>query len=368
MIAEIREIPGRQPVGRAYSGIHYGTPGGRPVLMYFGGAHNSHQGNDVEIFDLRTNTWERQYEPEFCPETDERCMVIRGGSAVNFLSPLGRPYVQHTYQMIAWDQSRGGFVCHLRPAGTFLYRVEDASWRALAGPHAPSSPFVPFGGDVHTHGLVSNDPLPIRAILTMPLPKGGVWELRRSGWERIAENPTEAWSTPYSTWVPEWRAHLVRCWDKWWVLNEDLSWAGIAGGPDLDSFDYGDGCVLGMRHRGQQPVEVRVLGLWSNAHLWDDAWEQVQTTGDRAVGLYGGDGATAPVLRYDPERNRWIYLQVDVGEDGHGGPCRTFEVKLVKTAVSKREGRVPQARRLLAEARAALIEAEEVLAEVPDDE
>jgi hypothetical protein len=136
--------PSRNPVGRSYSGIHYGDG----KLMYLGGGHGSYPGNDVELYDATTNVWTQQYAPEICDRARPECGAIYGGSAVPFLSPTGRPHVLHTYQQIAWDSTRCKFVAVLRPAGTFTYDPTSSKWTAIAGGHVPGNTFSLGGGDV----------------------------------------------------------------------------------------------------------------------------------------------------------------------------------------------------------------------------
>lgn len=50
------------PVGRRASSIVYGDG-----IFYFGGGGQSHPGNDVELFDIASNTWNQQYQPECLP-------------------------------------------------------------------------------------------------------------------------------------------------------------------------------------------------------------------------------------------------------------------------------------------------------------
>ena len=51
------------PVGRAFSGVAAGDG----KIFMFGGGHQSHPANDVELFDITTNTWTQPYRPECAP-------------------------------------------------------------------------------------------------------------------------------------------------------------------------------------------------------------------------------------------------------------------------------------------------------------
>src|SRR5204862_3247336 len=70
------------PVGRAYVGTTYADG----KIYYFGGGHFSHAGNDVEVFDIGSQTWVQQYPPEPIPDAclsdpyaDPSCIVMQGG-------------------------------------------------------------------------------------------------------------------------------------------------------------------------------------------------------------------------------------------------------------------------------------------------
>lgn len=49
------------PVGRSYSSMINGPSG---KILYWGGGHGSHPGNDAELFNTATTTWTEQYIPE----------------------------------------------------------------------------------------------------------------------------------------------------------------------------------------------------------------------------------------------------------------------------------------------------------------
>ena len=53
-----------RPTSRGQTGMTFGIVKGRPSLIYFGGAHQTHPCNDVEIFDVATGVWTQQYVPE----------------------------------------------------------------------------------------------------------------------------------------------------------------------------------------------------------------------------------------------------------------------------------------------------------------
>ena len=63
---------------RMYSGACFG--GG--CLWYFGGAHRSYPGNDVELFDPRSNRWIQATEPETPPRGSREWKALVGGGTL----------------------------------------------------------------------------------------------------------------------------------------------------------------------------------------------------------------------------------------------------------------------------------------------
>lgn len=319
MIAQIREIPGPQPTGRSYSGIHYG--GGK--IIYFGGGHIGHAGNDVEVFDCATDRWASLYPAEICGmfpgdtasalAVSQRCASIYGGSGSPVLSPLGRPFVCHTYQQIAWDPVRRVFLANLRPAGLFELDL-TGTWKRVGA--------AMTGDDVQAHVMFDADPRGMASAVTGGT-RNGVYRLTPARtWTRIGDLPTRTWTTAYSTYQPSLDAHLVRGWNSWWRYTAAGSWLTLGTGPDLDSFASGRNLVLGLRHRGGLDIEAWV---YENDMT---GWHKIQTAGDRALGFHGID-VSSPMVRYDPPRDRWIYVRALVnGDTFKGGVCRTFEIRV----------------------------------------
>jgi hypothetical protein len=193
--------PNREPAGRSYSGIHYGNG----KIFYFGGGHGSYAGNDVEIYDIATNTWTQQYTPELwndhmstlarqidtngacrdgqpssriralqgaprrmerssshinstgttepgvvnrkhAPITPEVSLRNIGGGPVPGCFPQGRPHTLHTYQMIVWDPTKNKWMARLA-AATWTFNPSTKSWELLQNANPP------YGGDVHCHSV-----------------------------------------------------------------------------------------------------------------------------------------------------------------------------------------------------------------------
>jgi hypothetical protein len=120
------------PIGRRASGV---TLGGDDIF-YFGGGGQSHPGNDVEIFEIASNQWRQQYQPECLPpcciidrECDPAC-VISAGVGTTEITPLGRPYVEKPFQLVAYNPLRRRFAAALT-SGTWEWDPSTGEWSLL---------------------------------------------------------------------------------------------------------------------------------------------------------------------------------------------------------------------------------------------
>jgi hypothetical protein len=176
----------------------------------------------------------------------------------------------------------------------------------------------------HTHHLFGYDP-DLKAILGTITsgPNNGVWILQADKWVRYGDNPVRDWAVMYSCHVASWKAHLVRCWKRWWRHDAVARrWTELSGPSTIDSFDYDieRDVVVGIDH-GSGPtrgsVEMSVLDCKTAS------WTPTNTSGDPPRKRVPAPGA-APLLRYDPPRRRFLYLEASVGGGGFGGTTRTF--------------------------------------------
>ncbi len=188
---------------RMYSGACFG--GGR--LWYFGGAHRSWPGNDVDLYDPCTNRWRQVTEPEM-PErgSDLWKRLTGGGGGADRLTPRGRPYIEHTYQQVCWHPDRERFFVVLARGGTWEFDPRRAEWNPLLGPDRDQ----PRGAWAQNNCFW--DPAVGAPVLVVGSGGGGVYRFdrERPAWVRIADLPAVLnWSEFYSTYVPPWRAHLI---------------------------------------------------------------------------------------------------------------------------------------------------------------
>jgi hypothetical protein len=385
----------RFPGGRSYSGIHRGAG----KLLYFGGGHGSYAGNDVELYDLATNLWEQQYQPEdwvvrmtflarvalenttspfrwegkpnpgftpidgllppplkfvwhagaermwiwdtvtfrvaVCPADVLALSKIGGGSTSGLMSPLGRPYTLHTYQMFTWDPGRKVFLAVLQGYGTLAYDLVTKAWTPLAGPYSPDKRKAPEGRDVHTWGFLQPGAGELPTLVVTSGDDRGVWRLGTDDrWKLSGGNPSNQYDYVYSCYVDSWRAHLVYCWRRWWRLDARTAIWTVLDGPApgvVDSFDYdsANDVVVGVDHGKEGEPDPGPVLCWVMS-CSTGAWSQVTPSGP-VPPKTGGSPGLGPMLAYDPERKRFVYLQVDDLQMGSTVPTKTWQ--LVATSV-----------------------------------
>lgn len=120
----------REPQGRSYTGVVYGDN----KIFYFGGAHRSYPGNDVEIYDIARNVWTQSYKPEVPPANDP---VYGSGGSEN-ISPTAKPYTLHGYARTTYNPAFKRYIC----TASFSLASYDPTanqWYWLAGKYAPNS-------------------------------------------------------------------------------------------------------------------------------------------------------------------------------------------------------------------------------------
>jgi hypothetical protein len=320
--------PARNPVARSYSGICHGEG----LIYYFGGGHGSYPCNDVELYDVATNTWTQATEPEdwrqadswthLTPEERKHVRNIGGGSGVALLSPKGRPLTRHTYQMQCYFPEEKAFFTSMDQLWAF-----DPSASLRAGPAKRDWRKVmdkaPRGRDVHTWNLTYDPDLKTLVSVVVGGPDRAVYVFDRdkTKWSKRCDVPVTAWSEVYSTYDASRRLHTVRAGKRWWTLD-------MATGTTRFIADLGEAW---MKAKGRDkpprtesvsieydPESARTLVLFKGdgTELWayeadKDAWSEVKMAGEPPKGTTDWD-----LLVYAPDHRCFLFLNVLGVQDG----------------------------------------------------
>ncbi|MEK7187296.1 MAG: Ig-like domain-containing protein [Patescibacteria group bacterium] len=218
-----QQISLSHPVGRAFSGVAYGNG----YLFNFGGGHGSHPGNDVELFDVRTNRWTQQYAPECLPACcggngvpntcvagsleAGACNVLNGADPIT-ASPTGKPWTTHTFQKQVYDPDRDIFMMY-DDAGLYSYKVSTKAWTRLVGGTLPgadvSNKSLAYDPDVDPDGDGNGSVL---LFLGSSVRKVYSFNYTTGAWVQEVNYPSDYpgnWSEIYTAYDSVRKLHLV---------------------------------------------------------------------------------------------------------------------------------------------------------------
>lgn len=325
-----RPITIADPIARSYSGLAYG--GG--VVFNFGGGHATHPGNDVDLYVVDANQWAVQYPPESPVNGSGEARTIAGaGSSVPAITPLGRPYTEHTYQQTAYDSRRKRFMSVLR-SGTWEWDPATTKWRLLAGPALGTlSPgwHTGRGNVVYDAGADA-----LIAFVTGPR-KGserGVYRLSGDSttWSHVGSFPSRkeySYKELYSAYNPDRReiAVVVESSRLFRYRLDGNAWTEVTSFPDalkggFPNFAYDSrnkAMVFLVTPRGgdDEGDADRKTQIWA----WDparDTWSNPPTP-DGAPEPLGSLGKERGSFVYDPNHNVFIHLRTLVRYCDAGG-------------------------------------------------
>jgi hypothetical protein len=266
------------PVGRSESGMFIGYPtgapyNGKPVLWYFGGAHDGHSGNDVELFDIANKTWSQDASPEgyvqredtypgqIClpngtttresdgsrmgdPTTKVACRAHPGcvtGCTGNpgacsggrcAVSPQGKPFSPHTRSRADWDPKLQRFVAATDRTAVWAYDPTAPAatrWSQLGRPvpegRGFSSKFLRYDPNYIYAATEPPGTLFWFLFVPSPAPRGVyAYNYETDIWTRIADIPAEMRGGDYTG------AHDSRA-RRWLVMHHAVS-QGVVRGTD----------------------------------------------------------------------------------------------------------------------------------------
>jgi len=335
-----RPVTLTDPVGRSYSGLAYGDG----MVFNFGGGHATHPGNDVDLYLVDANQWAVQYPPESPVNGSAEARVIAGaGSSVPGITPLGRPYTEHTYQQSAYDSRRKRFMSVLR-SGTWAWDPATTKWTLLAGPARGT--FSPgwqtgMGNVVYDAGADA-----LLAFVTGPREgsQRGAYRLKgdSTSWSYVGAFPSRkeySYKEMSSAYNPDRReiAVVVSSSRLLRYRLDDNSWTEVASFPDalkegFPNFAYDSRhkvmVFLVTPRKGDKGEPARRTQIW----VWDparDTWSNPATP-DGAPEAHEWVGKERASFVYDPDHNVFIYLQVlnkycrDFGAYACGGNTQTW--------------------------------------------
>jgi hypothetical protein len=382
------------PVGRRASSVVYGDAG----IFYFGGGGQSNPANDVELFDIGSNTWIQQYQPECLPsccnpgrcvdgvvagractaDTDcqgsqcgegqcfggprhgnpcvsdsacdnrlcttntcggeagglvcardsdcagSSCFVcdpacyVAGGVGTEELTSMGRPYVEHAYQLVAYNPLRRRYT-YAHTSGLWEWDPASKAWSRLT-PERPSS------SDIATKMLVYDPDLETVLYFATTQVNHTVFRFDYSTNTWVVHGPIPeriAWATIFSTYDSREHKYLVSHGSgTLWIYDARAgTWAQLENVPAEITLRSGVAqfsmaydptagvCLIATKDSANN------VQLWSY-HLPSDTWSNLVST----AGTPRGPAPDYNGLAYDRVWKRFYFLNTrSTGGGGQGG-------------------------------------------------
>jgi RNA polymerase sigma-70 factor (ECF subfamily) len=320
--------PPEEARGRAYCGASLG--GG--YFWYFGGGKHTYLANDVNLFDVRRNRWIRATEPEQ-PERGSKnwnSMTDTGGFTYN-LAPSGNPYAEQTHQQVCWVPHRKRFFVLLVSSGTWEFDPATRRWHHLVNRYEnkEAEPRGSWG-----QNTVLYDPdlgAPIHCISSGPDRYVRVFDHDEMAWRKLGTfDGIRELTTWYSTWVPQWNAHLIMSRGQDEVRFHKFSAVELKLAPIETPPGMGKAGSLACDTRSGAVVVLEPEKLdrpWS-LDVGSMQWRQLTVPGP--VPLEGG---AWNVLHYDPDHDAFIFLNF-LGNEGKfvGGPSEIWAYRYERAA------------------------------------
>lgn len=331
-----------KPKGMAESRNYSGCCFGGGLFWYFGGAHKSYKGNDVDLYDPVANTWIQATEAEWPPvgSKDWKSMITGGGSTSK-LSLKGRPYTEHTYQQVCWIPEREKFFIVLLSSGTWEFDPVKKEWTHLVNRFKNRS--AEPRGSWAQNQVVYEPALkaPVHAVNSGGGAHFRVFDFNKKAWKRLAPLPGEIkWREWYSTYVPEWKRHLIVLGDRekglcFYKLDVTKGQVEAVKGPEgvkrcqALAYDSANKAVIILPNgEPRNPWKLDVAG---------GKWEELKPAGPAPA----KGGGWAPFW-YDPDHNVFYFLSLisrekPGGKMYDGGVTRTWAYRYKKAAERPKE-------------------------------
>jgi hypothetical protein len=337
--------PKGMPWARTYSGACFG--GGR--LWYFGGAHRSYPGNDVHLYDPRTNEWTQATEAEKPePGSKEWKSLTGGGGGMRRLTPKGRPFVEHTYQQVCWLPDRRQFFIALVTSGTWTFDPVKREWGHLIN-RLENRGADPRGYWAQNHTLYE----PAFGAPVLIVGGGGAqmyrFEMAAKRWKSLGACPKELnWNEFYSTYVPQWKGHLISTMRKGFFRFDVPARKLVAVETPEPlkrcqslSYDAAGGVVIALAPKKVDRYR-RTVTPWA-LDVATMKWQPLEPTGPTPVGQCTGAWAT---LWYDAAHNVHLlvnFVRRDRQRTFDGGVTETWAYRY-KRATPKKDAPAERAK------------------------
>lgn len=320
--------PKREPKSRAYSGACFG--GG--YFWYFGGAHRSYAGNEVEIYDPLRNVWTAS-EQEW-PDKQDLHLIASVKAPRTPVTAKGRPWTAHTYQQVCWVPERKAFFLVSR-GHTWEFDPAKMKWTCLAGVASKGKKPSPRYQGAQSIHVVYDPNLKAPLGITTTGPFGvHVYDYKKMEWKRRKNAPMK-WAELYSTYLASRKLHLISGNKKhgMWTYNAvTQEWKKLKDVPEkllgtqALAYDSANDVVLAVaktRKKGP-PVMYR---LDPKTLKWSE--QKPANAGPATTGSW------AP-LWYDPDHNVFLYLNFEGrGPEFTGGKTSTWAYRYKKAKGTK---------------------------------
>jgi hypothetical protein len=328
----LRQISEPNPINRNWSDFVIGDG----VVFNHGGGHNTHPGNDVDVYFIEANQWEVQYPPEvpFYPSTEYK--QVTSGPNPSTISPQGRPWGGHTSQQMVFDPAGHRFIV-VRKSGTWAYDL-TTQWTLVAGPTLGT--FSPMWNvnagvvlyDANRDLVVAVSKAGSRSVFELD-PDVDVWGPRIP----VPSGVTFPGGNIYGASAPDrdemyvfgygdTGQHLYRYFPEThgWQLVTSVPFTVQQRKPVFD-YDSAHGVVVFVLQPRQELGVAMELWVWDPEH---DTWQQLPQTGVHPLGKYGLNHQFA----YDAVHNVFIGLEKRTNycgvQDSCGGLTRTWVYRL----------------------------------------
>jgi hypothetical protein len=194
--------PKREALSRAYCGTAFG--GGQ--LWYFGGAHRSYMGNDVDLYNPVKNQWRRS-EIEW-PEKEDVQLIASVRAPRKPVTPKGRPWTAHTYQQACYIPERKTFF-YVGRGHTWEFDPAKMKWTCLAGVASKDKkPSPRYQGAQSFHVIYDPGLKAPVGIATTQSFGTFVYDFAKMEWKRRKNAPMK-WAELYSTYLASKKVHLI---------------------------------------------------------------------------------------------------------------------------------------------------------------